>query len=283
MREDIADRQNRERSLDRLAAQRLLYRQVKRVENWRLVSVLLVAVLLLSGLAVEATLFSQWATIAVVVMWFVDQVVLVRCAGMMKEEAATMQEDFDCFVLEMPWPEQLGAARPTEDRVRELALRADEGSAARDELVDWYYAQDIPTEAVAARLHCQRINCYWDSRLRREWIWSVRIAMCVIVIVGLAVGTIVEISLFEVVLGAAAGIRLLAWLLLEQRAQSVARERIEELHRFLSGAQVERHDITLCDVRLVQAAIFEHRRMCPTVPDWFYEIRKNAYEQELPG
>ena len=79
MREDIRERQNSERSLDRLAAQRLLYRQVKTVENWRLVSVFFVAGLLLSGLVMEEGPFSQGATMVVVLLWFVDQVVVVQC------------------------------------------------------------------------------------------------------------------------------------------------------------------------------------------------------------
>ena len=104
---DIRERQNRVWSLDRLAAQRLVYRQVKIVENWRLALVLVVAGLLIAGLTVKAAPLSQGATMAVVLLWFVDQVVLVRSAGRKQEEAAAIQEDFDCFVLDMPWPEHL--------------------------------------------------------------------------------------------------------------------------------------------------------------------------------
>ena len=86
MREDIRERQNSERSLDRLAAQRLLYQQVKSVENWRLALILLVAVLLLAGLALEAGPFSQGATMVVVLLWFIDQVVLVPWAGRKKKK-----------------------------------------------------------------------------------------------------------------------------------------------------------------------------------------------------
>ena len=283
MREDIHKRQNNERSLDRLVAQRLLYRQVKTVENWRLASVFFVAVLLLTGLAAEADPFSQGATIAVVLLWFLDQEVLVRCAGRMKEEAAAMQEDFDCFVLDMPWPEHLGVARPTRDRVEELTRRANGAGLARKELADWYCAEDIPVEAVAARLHCQRVNCHWDARLRREWIWLVRFVVGAFAVVGVAVGATVGVTLLEVVLGVAAGIRLLAWLLLEQRAQSLAQKRVEVLHGYLSRPEVERGRITSCDVRLVQVAIFEHRRVCPTVPEWFYRIRRKAYEGYVQG
>ena len=224
MREDIRERQNSERSLDRLAAQHLVYRWVKIVENWRLVLVVFVAVLLLAGLAVEADPFSQGATMAVVLLWFVDQVVLVRCAGRMKEEAAAIQEDFDCLVLEMPWPEHLGVARPTQDRIKELALKASDSGVAREELADWYDPEQIPEKAVPARLHCQRENCHWDRRLRGEWICFVKFVVGLFAVVGVAVGATVGVTLLEVVLGVAAGIRLLAWLLLEQRAQSVGPE-----------------------------------------------------------
>ncbi len=277
---DIRERQNDEWSLDRLAAQRYLYRQVKAVENWRLVLVLVVAALLILGLAFEAASFSQVATIVVVLLWFVDQIVLVRSAGRKKEEAAAIQEDFDCFVLDMPWPEHLGVARPTKDRVSELKKKASGAGVTRKELADWYGADDIPLEAVAARMHCQRMNCRWDDRLRREWICLVRFVVGAFVVVGVSVGAVVGVTLLTVVLGVAAGIRLIAWLLLEQRAQSLAQKRVENLHGHLSRAESDSGQMTLCDVRLVQAAIFEHRRSCPTVPERFYKSRLKAYEGE---
>ena len=138
-----------------------------------MVFVFLVAVMLLIGLAVEAEPFSQGATVAVVLFWFFDQVVLVRCAGQLKEEAAAIQEDFDCFVLDMPWPSYLGVVRPTDDRVKELMRQAGSAGMAGKELSDWC-PENIPEEAIAAQLHCQRMNCRWDGRLRREWIFSVR-------------------------------------------------------------------------------------------------------------
>ena len=280
---DVRSRQNSERSLDRLAAQRFLYRQVKTVENWRLVLVLVVAGLLLTGLTVKPAPFSQGATMAVVLLWFVDQVVLVRSAGRKKEEAAAIQEDFDCIVLDMPWPKHLGVARPTNDRVAELKKKASGAGVTRNELADWYCADDIPVEAVAARLHCQRINCHWDERLRREWICLVKFVVGAFAVVGVVLGVVVGVTLLTVVLGVAAGIRLLAWLLLEQRAQSLAKERVKNLHEYLSRAEVDMGQITLCDVRLTQAAIFEHRRVCPTVPEWFYNNRSKAYEGKEQG
>ena len=85
-------------------------------------------------------------------------------------------------------------------------------------------------------------------------------------------------SLLKFVLVAAAGLRLAAWLLTEQRAQSIARSRMEKLHGFLPRADVSAGKPTFCDIRLVQASIFEHRRLSPLVPDWFYRLRRTTHE-----
>ena len=105
---DIRERQNRPGSVERLIAQRWLYGRAKTVEHWRLISVLVVAVLLLVGLGVNAEQYSQVATIIVVVLWFLDQAVMLPLVDGRKEEAAAIQEDFDCFVLDLPWPEHSG-------------------------------------------------------------------------------------------------------------------------------------------------------------------------------
>ena len=274
----IQERQNSERSLDRLVAQRLLYRRVKTVENWRLASVVVVAGLLLWSLGAEGGLSSELGTIVVVLLWFADQVFLVRRAGRMKQEAAAIQEDFDSFVLDIPWAEHGGFERPTEDRVKELVRQASRLGAARKDLADWYGGDGIPADELAARLHCQRTNCRWDGRLRKEWTGFIRSLVVALVVVGFVVAALAGVSLLELVLAVAAGLRLVAWLVVELRAQQDAKKRMERLHGYLSRAGAEAAQTTLCDVRLVQAAIFEHRRACAMVPDWFYGLRRKAHE-----
>lgn len=273
---DVRQRQNRQPSLDRLAAQRWLYGQAKKAENWRLVSAIAVAGLLLSGLVIEAELYSHLATISIVGLWFFDQVVLVPSGVGKKEEAAAIREDFDCFVLDLPWPQHSRRERPTDDRVKELVRMADEPETWNG-LVDWY-GTDIPLEANEARLYCQRANCRWDGRLRREWICFVRSVAGGVAAGALIVAALSGMSLLKFVLVAAAGLRLAAWLLTEQRAQSTARSRMEKLHGFLSRADASGDKLTLCDIRLVQASIFEHRRLGPLVPDWFYRFRRAGHE-----
>ena len=117
MREEIGERQNSEWSLDRLAAQRLLYGQAKSIENCRLLSILLVVVLLLVGLSVDAGPSGQGATMAIVLLWFVDQVLLALCVVRKEDEAVTIHEAFDFFVLDIPWPNHLDVVDATGARV----------------------------------------------------------------------------------------------------------------------------------------------------------------------
>ena len=274
---DIRERQNNSRSIERLVAQRWLYGRAKNVENWRLMSVVAVTGLLLLGLAIEAEVYSQLATIIVVLLWFLDQAILVPRVAGLKEEAAVIREDFDCFVLDLPWPEHSGVERPTDDRVKELTRMAGKRETQR-ELVDWYGGDDIPVETTEAQLHCQRVNCRWDVRLRREWICVVTSVVGGLSAVGVILAALNGVSLLEVLFWAAAGLRLAAWLITEHRAQSTAKKRMEKLHGFLSRASAPVGRLTLCDVRLVQGHIFEHRRLGPMVPDWFYRFRSTAHE-----
>lgn len=279
----VRERQNDQRSLDRLVAQRFLYRKVKEVESLRLLSVTVVAGLLLWGLSVEEGPISQVATLIVVLLWFLDQVVLVPLAGRIKVEAATIQEDFDCYVLDIPWSEHGGVELPTADRVSELAKKGRKLAAVNNGLEDWYGGDEIPTEALAARLHCQRVNCRWDGRLRTEWIASVCVVIAALVVVGLVVAALVGVSLLDVVLSTAAALRLVAWLWMEIQGHSVAKNRMRKLQGYLSRTDERSSQMNLCDVRLAQALIFENRRSCPEVPDWFYRLRRRAHEAMEPS
>lgn len=276
MMSDIAERQNSPDALKRLAAQRWLYGKAKDLAGWRLGSGLLAVALLASVPFVEWEPHRRLATIVVVLLWFLDHCALIPWAEKKKQEAAAIQEDFDCIVLDLPWPEHSGVERPTDDRVKELATTAD-WRAARGDLAHWYSVADIPADPIAARLHCQRANCRWDSGLRSEWTLLVTTAVAVVAALAVATTSLAGVTVFDTVLAFAAGLRL-AWLVPEVRGHFDARKRVGRLHRFLSRAGKRAEDQTLCDVRLVQARIFEHRRLSPTVPDWFFNWKKQRYE-----
>ena len=273
----MIERQNCRRSLDRLIAQRYLYRRAKCVEGLRLASVGIAVSILALDLFIGAPSFSQWAMLIVVLLWCAEQALLVGWSTRLKEEAATIQEDFDCFVLQIPWATHRGIEVPMEGRIRELSVRAASIAAVTEGLTDWYGRDGIPADPIQARVHCQTTNCRWDERLRREWTRSMSIGLILALVLILVSAAITGLSVMDLVLSVSVALRALTWLVVEFRQQSAAKKRTLRLQRYLSAAgQVG--PVSMCDVRLAQDAIFEHRRSCPTVPDWFYRLRKGAHQ-----
>ena len=120
----IQQRQNLPESLDKLAAQRLLYRRAKLVRNVGMLMVLGIAVLALVGAVLQNKDFSYGVTVAALVTLFFDQFILKEIEGKAKAEATSILEDFDCAVLDIPWPAHKRVKQPTRERVRQLTDQA---------------------------------------------------------------------------------------------------------------------------------------------------------------
>lgn len=275
----ISQRQNEPSSLNKLIAQRLLYRKVKSLENWRLLLVTTVAILMLSALVFHVELFVKVVILVVLIMWIVDHVILVSRASRLKEEAAVIQEAFDCDVLDIPWPKQFGYAPPTNDRVNELVHEAKWGEAETQSLEDWYGRSVARLDGISARLYCQKANCRWDARLRRQWNWTLGVCGGLLITSGAVLASVVGITLMTTIAITVGMLRLVTYLASEFKAQLGTQKRAEKLQKYLSECEVEANQPSLCDVRLMQAAIFEHRRRGAVVPDWFYRFFRKDTER----
>lgn len=93
-----------------------------------------------------------------------------------------------------------------------------------------------------------------------------------------AVAAFAGVSVMEFVLLTAAALRVLTWLAVEFREHSAAKKRMGGLHRYLSRQDCN-GQVSMCEIRLLQDAIFRHRRSCPVVPDLFYRLRSKTHER----
>ena len=280
MNEAIDERQNSTWALNRLAAQRYLYQKAKRTDSWRFMLIVLIVVLTLVGLWLQISEFSQGVTVLVVSVWVIDQCLSTRIASI-KREAATVQADFDCQVLCIPWSYLLGIERPTESRVNQLAKKAEQIGLEQSGLKNWYLSQHIPADKLEAQLHCQRKNCHWDSEQRRSWLVTCRRIVYTSIVLFVLFGILLDATLLDGILIVAAGLRLIAWLYTEWQSHQIAATRTKRLTKALSALDTNNTQSIECQIAVAQYAIFEHRRSCPTVPDWFYKLKRNTYEREL--
>lgn len=276
----IQERQNHPQSLALLAAQRHLYSRAKRMRNAAITVVFTVATVGLVASMVDSQQFTQFFLLAVLLCWFFDQRVLAARERGFRTEAATIQEAFDCFVLDLPWPSYRGIDRPTADRVRQLRIAA----TARDRggLENWYPPNVIPGDPMLAKLHCQQTNCWWDVNLRKKWAGFVWTVLCALFVVLVVISVATELTVAKVIAILASNIRVIAWGLNERDNQASAIQRLAGVHSFVSDFGPERPPLA-SDIRGVQDAVFDHRRLTPPIPDWFYWWHRDAQEKEAGG
>lgn len=276
---NIQERQNLPEALEKLAAQRVLYRWAKFVRNAAMLTVLGIAVLALIGAAVQNKDYSYGVAVAALFTWFLDQFFLKEVESKNKREAAAIQEDFDCSVLDIPWPTHKRVKRPTRDRIKQLATQAHKNPTIVRKLTDWYTPSAIPEGIEQAKIHCQRMNCWWDVDLRKRWRAVLATAFWVFVVVAILLAVVSGITVAKFVALVASGLRILAWGIGELKAQDSAIKNVQEIHEMLDKAGGKSKP-SKSEIRCFQDEIFEHRRSNPPVPEWFFWRNRDRQEAE---
>jgi hypothetical protein len=282
---DILPRQNQDRYLTYLAAQRQLYDEEKtRLTIW-LVVVSCIAIIGTGALA-ALTAYAPLITLLSVLIVGAEFAVLPSLRRK-RTNAAKIQELFDCEVLHLEWNDTLGT-KPPPDIVTAAAqrFRTERKPEEWEALKDWYTKAIGEMPLVQARVYCQRENIWWDSRQRRAYAQLVYSIIAGIAVVLLVVGLVLNVSLQQfftvpVLLTLPAFAVALKHAYDHQRAAN----RLDELWSF---AQVLKDEADKPGIdpagltrrsRDLQNEIFHHRTENPPVFSWFY--RRSQPENEV--
>ena len=275
----IQERQNLPESLDKLAAQRLLYRRAKIVRNFGMLLAFVIAIMALVGAFIQSKDFSYGVAFTALFTWFLDQFVLKEIEAKSKREAAAIQEDFDCVVLDIPWPRHKREKRPTHDRVKQLATLARKNPDIAKNLEDWYTPDGLPEAEALAKVHCQRMNSWWDINLRKRWRTVLTVSFWAFVAVAILVSIFTGITVAKFMALVVSTLRILAWGITELKGQGTAIKNVQGIHQMLDEVETE-SSITPGQIRCFQDEIFEHRRTNPPVPEWFFWLNRDRQEAE---
>jgi hypothetical protein len=272
--------QNDEISLRALAAQRRRYGWAKLVTFTQIVLVVLLPAALVvaerkwPNLKITAAVFG-------LVVALLDAAFLSRLKSSLQSSAATLQEYFDCHVLQLPWP-TIKAQRPdVED------LEKSPGPAERPHLLNWYPPAIATLPLHAARVVCQRSNCRWDAQLRRYFRRMLTIGTVGLIAIPLLVATYRNWHFQDVVLALLVPIMpILLWAMREIHDQFEAAERADRLKAFgdnlwtgvLAGISP---DEATTQSRSFQEELFEHRRHSPVLFDWIYWLFRSQSESRM--
>jgi len=282
----IAQDQNTDKQLQRLAAQRYLYSRAKHVLEIQVTFDLLTPIVIAVMIAIFPSFDIYGAFVAVAVA--ILDVTLETYQSSRKKQAADIQEIFDCDVLILESHELKKRRRPMTETIFEAAKRYKRKDPHFSALKNWYppIVEEIPLHL--ARLVCQRINCWWDSQLRRRYVQAVSTVLVILFIIVLLFSLINGLSLAKFFL--AVLIPLLPtfiWTIREFLHQSEAANDKDELRKYAEElwekTLINEYSVakTTEESRMLQDEIYNNRRTNPFILDWFYNRLKRENEEQM--
>ncbi|RTL37262.1 MAG: hypothetical protein EKK48_24480 [Candidatus Melainabacteria bacterium] len=274
----IRHRQNEDSSLKLLAAQRQIYRDEKFLFG---VQLALASANALLGAIIAVVPGTNLFVIGSGLIVTILNEALAFTTGNQQKQAARVQEQFDCFVLELPPnPLHTGAFEPPEV-IAKASRRYDPVKAPP--LQDWYVGNLQKLPLTAARILCQRTNCSYDIGLRERYGTALWIAFGLSVAMVTVIGTLGAMTVFDW-LSKLVGPLLPALCLIvkHNRANNESINRLNELRahsdQLWNDCQVLSDDELLERSRRLQDELFDHRSRCLLQFEWLYKLSRPAVE-----
>jgi hypothetical protein len=261
-----------------LAAQRRLYADAKVIYNLRVTVVMVAGV---AGVTLALYFPSARAPIG-----FASAVILllISIAGSAREkrkskEAASIQEEFDTSIFQLPWNSVL-SDRPTNGLIVEAAHRHDGRS-----LENWY-SDTGPLPRPLDVLVCQRSNLEWGVSIHRRWAAAVMTAIITwifgIVLICSTLHLSFPSSIFAVVTPLLPTFREFIEMWKSSMDSVRAKEKAEsKVSDIWESALSTRRLPPVRPCREVQDRICSIRQTNAIVPDWFYKAFRDKSEKVM--
>lgn len=271
---NIANAQNEQKQLERLAAQRELYSSAKRYHGFQIIVAVLVPIAFAS-VACAVLQISVFAAIYGVLSFVVDIAFLDPLISKKRTKAAKIQELFDCDVLVLP----KSPLKTVDDiKVEEVLLHYDAHikiASNIEKIRDWYSPLVSGLPLYVGRILCQRTNCWWDSKLRVNYSNFLKYLSLVVFALILLSSYFANLSLINFTLIISALIPFFQFSIKQHNDNLEAAKRLDQLVNFshflwekaLSSFPI---DEISDDSRKLQDEIYEHRRTSPLILDFIY-------------
>lgn len=289
----IPDLQNQPSHIKQLAAQRELYSEAKTTLAWQMILTIGIAVafsitsILTKGRGIEPLIEKGAALISMLIALF-DVLVLEPRQKRLAQEAAKIQEEFDCSVLGMEWNELKVGDHSKQEQVNEKSEKHGRKDADFSALKNWYSASVGQVPLAAARILCQRTNAWWDAGLRRRYAnvisFGLPILFLALVGFGLFKGLLLVDFIFKTLIPF---MPAFLWGIREYKKQKDTSNTLDRLHKGAISLWSKALHREWTDGQLTQASrnlqneIYDHRRSAPFIFNWIYGWLKKSDEEQM--
>lgn len=272
----IAVRQNEEKAIAMLAAQRQLYNDAKKLGTISIVlSVWLpfAMALILLFLPEESICKNVSYILAIVSMLF--SFVVDKHINDKKKLAAFIQQKFDVYVYNMPWDERIfGKQKNVNQDIVNYSKQIIENSDKKERLYNWYTPTVDNRDLLTSILLCQRENLSWDVGLRKRYRLSSIIMIVFLCSLVIVMGLWKKESIAMLLWRFAFITPMLEWLFDTVKTLNKDMGRLKELDEIINNDVSK----TMDELQDIQKMIFEHRKECYAIPNIIYKIFKDNDE-----
>lgn len=277
-------RQNEDNSIAMLAAQRQLYRDIKKYNNISIsLSLWVPFILAIATLFIPRDTELKYATyILSIVAWlfalFIDKYIKEN-----KELAAFIQQKFDIYVYKMPWNEKV--FKKNKNISNDIAIYSKKilsNPREKEKLKNWYTYIADERELTEGILMCQRENVSWDSGLRKRVKFASIILFVLLLVLVFVIGLLKNERVIDLISRIAFILPMLKWLLDTVTKLDKDIKKLKELDFIINDNEPK----TMEELQEIQKEIYQHRKGCCTIPEYIYNIFKDndedrAYRQAM--
>ena len=272
----IVERQNEEKYICYLAAQRRLYNEAKRLDG---IEILFSVVLPLFFAALQLMISDNTYLNATSYVLSIISMGISLLFGFYidrkKETAAEIQQHFDLYVYQMPWDNKLfGLQRNITHVVAEKAKLLLKNPKEHERLTNWYTTVAGTVDLKKGILMCQKENYNWDVNLRKRFRRLSVIVIIILTILVFLIGIVKNETVVMLLCRFAFIIPMLQWLFETVKQLNKDIKNLEELDGLISSSEPKNMD----ELQEIQSKIYIHRKSCYTIPNKFYDRYKNNDE-----
>lgn len=283
----IEVRQNSAEGLKYLSAYSYLYSKAKTLLGTQ--SILMVPIpLAWSAIVIPNPELRPYMVLYSLAVVLLDVMLLNRRQSKMKEDAARIQEMFDCFLLEIPWRTLQVGAKVDAESLNEYESKYRRKQKDLNHLKDWFVSDvgSIPIEY--ARLICQRTNLLWDTKLRKRYTVSLRVILWTF-FAAVIVFSVQQSMPMDVFLSTVAVVVLPAvvWGIREVSRHSETISRLATIKSHLDHIWNEILKRTMKAQTLeartseIQSEIYRLRANNPVIFNWVYKLQRNRTQSHV--
>ncbi|AFZ38358.1 hypothetical protein Sta7437_4931 (plasmid) [Stanieria cyanosphaera PCC 7437] len=283
----ITQEQLEHKQLERLAAQRQIYSDAKKIQAINMI-LSVPAVIVWSILVVKFPDLKIWSAFWGITVTFLGFIVFNPFQKELQEKAAKIQQLFDCDVLQLSWNELNSGKRPEPELICQKSRNYRRNHSDYSKLKDWYPIGVSQLPIHLGRLVCQRTNCWWDAQLRRRYAYYIQLIIIGLSIFVFLIGFINGLTLEKFFLAVFFPLTPVLFFGINQYRDNIeAASRLDRLKdeaesywRQAINQKLVPQELTQLSYKL-QNSIYDNRRRNPLIFDWIYNRIRDENEEQM--